>query len=122
MTGTRSEGRLSAVSLGRRLQAQEEDTNWGFGSSGGKEQRPGGWKAEATGCCLGRGTAANPRSWECAPAPVQGAQLGPQKDGSLVRTSHRGSVTQLCSQKPRQPPARVPNLPGLSFHTYVTAV
>ena len=98
MTGTRSERQILGREHGRRLQAQEEDTNYRASGPSGGRVRPGGWKAGCRMLCR-RGTAANPRSWECAPAPVQGAQLGPQKDGSLVRTSHRGSVAQLCSPK-----------------------
>ena len=61
------------------------------------------------------------RAWgSCQPLQLgmcsslgSGAQPGPQKDGSLVRTSQRGSAAQLW---PGPPPACVSNLPGLFPH------
>ena len=96
MTGTCFERQVLSREHGRRLQAQEEDTNYRPSGPSGGGVRPGGWKAGGRTLCR-HGISDNPCSWECAPPPVQGAQPGPQTDGSLVRTSHRGSAAQLCS-------------------------
>ena len=98
MTGTCFERQVLSREHGRRLQAQEEDTNYRPSGPSGGGVRPGGWKAGGRTLCR-HGISDNPCSWECAPPPVQGAQPGPQKDGSLVRTSHRGSAAHLCSPK-----------------------